>query len=277
MKIQGPQKNSIKMPASEGFKLKGNILLAEDNPINQKMSIGMLQAIGCQVHVVNNGLQALKAFAKDDYDLILMDCHLPEMDGFQTTIQIRQRECTQPKQARVPIIALTDGVQNETLEHCLNAGMDSYLNQPFSMQQLQTVLEKWMPMKHTEPDNCNLPNSENNIVNSKPAEPGNLRTLTPSTNDRFPIIKILLIDDDPNFRLIASKTLRASAFYVDEAANGAEALEKIKHQLPDIVILDSMMKGINGFQTCRLLKTDPAMTDVPIIMSTGRNDNDSIN
>jgi len=277
MKIQGSQKNSIKMPANDGFKLKGNILLAEDNPINQKLSIGMLQAIGCQVHAVNNGLEALKAFAKDDYDLILMDCHMPEMDGFQATIQIRQRECTQPKQARVPIIALTDGVQNEIVEQCLNAGMDSYLNQPFSKQQLQTVLKKWMPIKHTEPDNCNSRNSENNIVNSKPAEPGNLRTLTPSTNGRFPTIRVLLIDNNPNFRLITSEALRAAAFYVDEAANGAEALEKIKYQLPDIVLLDSMMKGINGFQTCRLLKTNPAMADVPIIMSTERGDSDSIN
>lgn len=104
----------------------------------------------------------------------------------------------------------------------------------------------------------------------------NLQPLTPSTDDRLPTIRILLIDDDPSFRLITSEALRASAFYVDEAVGGAEALEKIKHQLPDIVLLDSMMKGINGFQTCRLLKTDPAMVDVPIIMSTERGDSDSI-
>jgi diguanylate cyclase (GGDEF)-like protein/PAS domain S-box-containing protein len=120
-------------------------------------------------------------------------------------------------------------------------------------------------------------NSENTVVNSNPVELENLRTLiTPSTDDRLPIIRILLIDDDPNFRLITSEALHASAFDVDEAANGAEALEKIKHQLPDIVLVDSMMEGINGFQTCRLLKKDPAMADVPIIMSTERGDSDSI-
>jgi len=105
----------------------------------------------------------------------------------------------------------------------------------------------------------------------------NLRTLPPSTNDRFPSIRILLIGDDPDFRLIASETLRAAAFFVDEATNGTQALKKIKQQLPDIVILDSVMEGINGFQTCRLLRTDPAMADVPIIMSTAPGDNDSIN
>ena len=101
--------------------------------------------------------------------------------------------------------------------------------------------------------------------------------LTPSINDRFQSIRILLIDDDPNFRLIASETLRAARFFVDEAANGTQALEKIKQQLPDIVILESVMEGINGFQTCRLLRTNPAMADVPIIMSTAFGDSDSIN
>jgi diguanylate cyclase (GGDEF)-like protein len=123
----------------------------------------------------------------------------------------------------------------------------------------------------------NTHNSENTVVNLNPVELENLRPLTPSTNDRFPTLKILLIDDDPNFRLIASETLRAAAFFVDDVTNGTQALEKIKQQLPDIVILAAEMKGINGFQTCRLLRTNPAMADVPIIISTALGDNDSIN
>jgi diguanylate cyclase (GGDEF)-like protein len=122
----------------------------------------------------------------------------------------------------------------------------------------------------------NTNNSENTVINSKPDERGNLRPLTPSTIGLFPNITIMLIADDPDFRLVTSEALLAAAFHVDEAVNYAEALEKIKHQLPDIVLLDSMMQGINGFQTCRLLKTDPAMADVPIIMSTKRDDDESI-
>ena len=135
------------------------------------------------------------------------------------------------------------------------------------------MLERWIP---TNPLNL-MTNSENTVVNSNPVELENQRLLTPATNDRFPAVRILLIGDDPDFRLIASETLRAAAFFVDEATNGTQALEKIKQQLPDIVILDSVMEGINGFQTCRLLRTDPAMADVPIIMSTARGDSDSIN
>ena len=122
-----------------------------------------------------------------------------------------------------------------------------------------------------------MTNSKNTVVNSNPVEPENQRLLTPATNDGFPISKILLIDDDPDFRLITSETLRAAEFFVDEATNGTQALEKIKQQLPDIVILDSVMEGINGFQICRLLRAEPAMADVPIIMSTARGDSDSIN
>jgi diguanylate cyclase (GGDEF)-like protein len=122
-----------------------------------------------------------------------------------------------------------------------------------------------------------MTHSENTVVNGNPVELDNQPSLTPATNESLPTIKILLIDDDPDFRLIASETLRAAAFFVDEATNGTQALEKIKQQLPDIVILDSVMEGINGFQTCRLLRTDPAMADVPIIISTTLGDSDSIN
>ncbi len=137
------------------------------------------------------------------------------------------------------------------------------------------MLERWIP---TNPLNL-MTNSEkeNTVVNSNPVELENQRLLTPATNDSFPAVKILLIGDNPDFRLIASETLRAAGFFVDEAANGTQALEKIKQQLPDIVILDSVMEGINGFQTCRLLRTDPVMADVPIIMSIARGDSDSIN
>ena len=156
--------------------------------------------------------------------------------------------------------------------------MNSYLCKTSSKHQLQDMLERWIPIKHSKTkDSNNAHNSENTIINSNPLELENLRALPPLTKDRFPSIRILLIGDDPNFRLLASETLRAAAFIIDEATNGTQALEKIKQQLPDIVILDSVMEGINGFQTCRLLRTDPAMADVPIIMLTEPGDNDSIN
>jgi len=276
MEIQGAQKNSLKMPSSGDFKLKGNILVVENKHMNQEVVMSMLMAIGYHAHVVNNGLEALQSLSKNHYDLILMDCHMPEMDGFRTIIQIRQRERAQPNKPRVPIIALSADDQKGLIEQCLDTGMDSYLIKPFSQRHLQDMLERWIPIKHSEANDGDTHHSEYTVVNPNPVELENLRPLTPSTDDTFPSIRILLVDDDPDFRLIASETLRAAAFFVDEASNCTQALEKIKQQLPDIVILDSVMGGINGFQTCRLLRTDPAMADVPIIMSTALGDSDSL-
>ncbi len=277
MEIEGTQKNSLTPPSSGDFKLKGNILLVEDNLINQKVGMDMLREIGYQAHVVANGLEALQAFAENRYDLILMDCHMPEMDGFQTAIQIRQFEQSHFNTPRVPIIALSAKLQEGIAEQCLDAGMDSYLSVPFSKQQLRKLLERWIPTKQIEPCDSNPQISEHTVAISNPVELENLRSLTPLTNDNFQTIRILLVDDDADFRLIASESLRAAAFWVDEAANSTQALEKIQQQLPHMVILDSEMEGINGFQTCRLLRGDPAMADVPIIMSTSLEDNDSIN
>jgi diguanylate cyclase (GGDEF)-like protein len=89
--------------------------------------------------------------------------------------------------------------------------------------------------------------------------------------------RILLIDDDPGFRYITGEVIRAAGFKVDEAASGEEALETVKQDCPDLVLLDAVMQGLNGFETCRLLKQTPAMADIPIIMSTGLGDIGSIN
>lgn len=121
-----------------------------------------------------------------------------------------------------------------------------------------------------EPDDRNTCHAEHVSVDSNPTDPANSWSLMPST------IGILLIDDDPHFRLTVSETLRAAAFFVEEAVDSTQVLEKIKQQLPDIVLLDSAMEDLKGFQICRLLKTDPAMADVPVIMLIEHDDNASI-
>jgi len=124
--------------------LRGNILLVEDNLINQQVALGILQMQGYNVTVVNNGREALDAHAQGAFDLILMDCHMPEMDGFEATREIRAREQTAVGK-RVPIVALTANAMAQDREECLNAGMDDHLSKPFSMQTLQDMLDRWMP------------------------------------------------------------------------------------------------------------------------------------
>jgi two-component system, sensor histidine kinase and response regulator len=128
---------------------RGNILLVEDNLINQQVALGILQIQGYTVTVVNNGREALDAHAQGAFDLILMDCHMPEMDGFEATREIRARE--RPTGKRMPIVALTANAMAQDREACLNAGMDDHLSKPFSMLTLQNMLDKWMPQAAAAP------------------------------------------------------------------------------------------------------------------------------
>jgi CheY-like chemotaxis protein len=122
---------------------RGNILLVEDNLINQQVALGILQIQGYNVTVVNNGREALEAHAQGEFDLVLMDCHMPEMDGFEATRAIRSRERVSGK--HLAIVALTANAMAQDREACLDAGMDDHLAKPFSMQTLQDMLNRWMP------------------------------------------------------------------------------------------------------------------------------------
>ncbi len=378
-------------PNEDEMQLLGNILLAEDNVINQEVAKGILKVIGCEVQVAQNGFEAVDITANTVFDLILMDCHMPGMDGFAATTQIRQREQAH-NLVHTPIIALTADVQKGVIEQCNASGMDGYLSKPYTRRQLQQTLKKWLPLKQTVLKNdasihtkyakkqnpttmldpvalenlrpLTTANGENlldkaialfldsahqelaqlrdavsnddaaslaSIAHNFKSSCGNLGAKALDTNaatletigrqgntqgaedvlqamiDELPAVmealhketsafasatepdaaaiehpksqnrnRILLIDDDPGFRLITSSVLRAAGFIVDEAASGGDGLTQVKKQLPEIILLDAIMPDLDGFETCRLLKHDPALTDIPIIMATGMDDIESI-
>jgi CheY-like chemotaxis protein/HPt (histidine-containing phosphotransfer) domain-containing protein len=138
--------------------LRGNILLVEDNLINQQVALGILQLQGYNVTVVSNGREALDAHARCAFDLILMDCHMPEVDGFEATREIRERERVSAGKP-IPIVALTANAMAHDRDECLSAGMDDHLSKPFSMQTLQDMLDRWMPeaAAEREPAGAALP------------------------------------------------------------------------------------------------------------------------
>lgn len=130
-----------KRDASEGESKKARVLVVEDNPVNRRVSLHQLQSFGYTAEAVTNGEEALEALAEANYDLILMDCQMPELDGYETTAEIRRRE---GHLRHTPIIAITAHAFAEDRERCLRAGMDDYLAKPVEPVILQSVLAQWL-------------------------------------------------------------------------------------------------------------------------------------
>ena len=131
---------------SEQF--NSRILVAEDNVVNQQVLMGMLTHLGCTADVVGDGCLALQELDKKSYDLIFMDCQMPNIDGFEATRIIREREqraSNNGSAPHIPIIALTANAMEGARDECLAAGMDDYLAKPFSITQLHAVLKTWLP------------------------------------------------------------------------------------------------------------------------------------
>jgi two-component system sensor histidine kinase/response regulator len=132
---QTPQESQTLFP---GVK----VLLAEDNPVNQEVAISMLDILGCTYELAENGRQVLAMLDNSHFNLVLMDCQMPGMDGFEAATEIRRQE-QEEQGVHIPIIAVTANAMEGDREQCIAAGMDDYLSKPFSQLQLAAVLRRW--------------------------------------------------------------------------------------------------------------------------------------
>ena len=144
---------------------KARILLVEDNYVNQQVAQSMLQKLGITADIANNGLEAIEALEKIEYDLVLMDVQMPEMDGFEATRHIRDQQSS-VLDHHIPIIAMTAHAMKGYKESCLEAGMDDYIPKPVSLQSLRRLLEKWqnLPQKEGYLDDM-IPEEKKSSVN----------------------------------------------------------------------------------------------------------------
>ncbi len=385
---------------------QGHILLAEDNEVNQLVAVGMLESFGCQVNIAANGHEAVEAFRQAAYDLVLMDCQMPGMDGFEATQALRNHERLEDR-TPTPIIALTAHAMAQDRDECLAAGMDDYLSKPYTQEGLYTVLGRWLPARATEattPDDASvsvsdtstmsipsldtdvlatlkalpdggkrverilatyLETSANLLVQLHDAVPNNhgdamrqaahslksssanvgarrlshlcgeletaaadvvtphMQQLLGQMDDEYPVVRnaltamlntqsihvtapttaatkassnaqvvvsapehaamletspfaleqpnaaILLVDDEPTNLEVLQTILAPVGYRLIKALNGPDALDILAYDPPDIILLDLVMPGLDGFEVCRRIKSSAQWQSIPVIVLTG--------
>ena len=181
-------------------------MVAEDNSANQQVAIGMLERLGCTVIVAGNGAEALNLVERNRFDIVFMDCNMPEMDGYQATMNIRT---LQGVNSGIPIVAMTANVQEGDRQKCLQAGMDDYLSKPLKLERIREKLIQWMPEAATTTDDA-------------------------ATIDGIPVIKEVPVGNGPidNERIQELRESVSTAFdkmveaYVEDLPILAESLEE---------------------------------------------------
>jgi diguanylate cyclase (GGDEF)-like protein len=350
------------------------VLVAEDNRTNQMVAGGMLAMNGCDCVFAANGREAVEAARRARFDLILMDCSMPEMDGYEATAHIRTFE--EPFGRRTPIVAMTANTQQGDAEKCLAAGMDDYLAKPITLVELRHKLERWLskadaagramlpdveahdeegPLDHETFDKLreilgpalrqsvapfleDTPGYLNQLeqavqegnadaaramAHSIKGSSGNLGAsalaqlakeaeelaiehrvsdirpllarlrqafdavsavlkLETSEEDRLnarqgeEIAQVLVVDDDRSTRSSLRHTLQRDGFRVEEAADGAQALQMLKRMQPDVILMDAVMPVMDGFTACARVQELPNGRSIPVLMITALEDNNSV-
>ena len=225
------------------------VLVAEDNSVNQKLLTRLLEKIGCRAEIARNGVEALTALTHGAYDAVLMDCQMPEMDGFLTTAAIRQ--WNQKNGTHTPIIAVTAYEQPGDRERCLVAGMDDYLTKPIKLDELRAALKRLAvpktrvatisPALEKEPPTSPLSAHEGPAV-SVPLEqvPVALKRTATAT-------RLLVAEDNPVNQKLIVRLLEKLGMQADVVSNGLEAVEAFSLRPYRAVLMDCQMPEMDGF------------------------------
>jgi CheY-like chemotaxis protein/HPt (histidine-containing phosphotransfer) domain-containing protein len=154
-----------------GVGFNARLLVAEDNPVNQEVAKMMLEVMGCSVDLAENGIQAVELAMATSYDLILMDCQMPQLDGFEASRMIREREAAanvgKSSQRPMTIIAITGNSTDQDRDLCLSMGMDDFLRKPYTIEELRAILARWLPAGATAETAAPLPRKKEATVISE--------------------------------------------------------------------------------------------------------------
>lgn len=239
------------------------LLVADDNIVNQKVAVRMFEKMGYRVDVVANGMEAVDAVSRIPYDVVFMDCQMPEMDGYEATQTIRSREengnqfgrqsksstGTDHSTNRIPIIAMTANAMKGDREKCLAAGMDDFVSKPVKVEELERVLAHWIPRQEDEAENAEatiepaqipIPSKEQSAMNQEMQSPA----LDAATIEGLKELG----DGDPSFLVEVIQQ------FLQDAPGHVAAIKQAVAEGN----ADALMKAAHGFKgSCRNMGTLP--------------------
>ncbi|ENC6724317.1 response regulator [Vibrio harveyi] len=248
---------------------QNKILIVDDNTVNQKIAGLHVTKAGFSFDLAANGLEAVEMFKRNQYSLILMDCMMPVMDGFEATQKIRLFEQEQNGSDRIPIIALTASVVDDDIQKCFDVGMDDYVPKPFKASVLKEKLAKATDTPIVESSELQPPSSHHDNAQAKPQmkpEPATINTL-PSRTER-----ILLVEDNTVNQKVASLLLSKAGYQFEIAENGQIAVDMFQQDNGfDIILMDCMMPVMDGFEATKEIRAyekNSGLPKTPIIALT---------
>jgi signal transduction histidine kinase/DNA-binding response OmpR family regulator len=226
--IPDPAAATMAAPAQAGATTR--LLLVEDNPVNLAVGEKLLSVLGYTCDIAVNGQIALEKMATGQYNLVLMDCQMPVLDGYSATREWRDRETLRKSPQRLPIVAMTANAMAGDRQRCLDAGMDDYLSKPVSREQLENCLQRWLPGRASfepreipKPASPSLPSLHAVSVIAAPVRPG-----APIV---FPVLDHSMLDELQE--IAGDETARIIALFLEDAPRLIAQLESAS-ALPDL-------------------------------------------
>jgi two-component system cell cycle response regulator len=235
---------------------KSRILIVDDEPLNIKLVRGMLGEGDYEIIEAVDGLQAVELAVAAAPDLILMDIMLPFLDGFEATRRIKE----DPRTARIPLIQITALDSPEDKIKGLESGADEFLNRPVNVHELIARVRSLLRLKQYQ-------DQMTTRQQSREFAPGQSETQGPE-EARQPRPVILLVEDDEKDAFIIRSQLEGVPYRVEWEREGPAALERVRREKIDLLLLDVLLPGLDGFEVCRRLKETSQFRDIQVVLIT---------
>ena len=227
------------------------VLVIEDEANNLDVAQRIIRAAGHEALVATDGQSGLDVARAERPDAILVDLLLPRIDGWTVTRTLRAESWA----ARIPIIAVSALAMQQDRQRAIDAGCDDFVSKPYAPAELRAVLARFLP-------------------EAAPVIVGTRRHDVASPIDRLGTV--LAVDDEPANLDLLSRRLAALGCGVLRASSGEQALAIAEREHPDLILLDVMMPGIDGWETCRRLKANAQTTSIPVIFVTAKDQTDDV-